>query len=138
MQLKALFLGTYIVYKGPPLCNCPHTAHITSSNMPSDHLSNGPRPPFHQEIEILAVAVTSWHLIWAATVALSVSWLGLVAYRVYFHPLAKFPGPRLAAATSWYEFYYDVVKDGMMCYQLPKLHARYGIIYLNPVSVFLC
>lgn len=52
--------------------------------------------------------------------------VGLVVYRLYFHPLAAFPGPRLAAATAWWEFYYDVVRDGELVFQLPRLHAKYG------------
>ena len=51
---------------------------------------------------------------------------GLV-YRLYFSPLAKFPGPRIAAATLWYEFYYDVVKGGRYTWKIGELHDHYGI-----------
>ncbi|KAJ0337554.1 hypothetical protein COL922a_006655 [Colletotrichum nupharicola] len=51
--------------------------------------------------------------------------IGLRFYRLFFHPLRKIPGPWYAAATSWYEFYYDVVLDGQLVRQYPILHEKY-------------
>lgn len=52
--------------------------------------------------------------------------VGLGAYRLYFHPLAKVPGPRLAALTSWYCTYYDVYLGGQYLWKIRDLHAQYG------------
>jgi hypothetical protein len=46
--------------------------------------------------------------------------------RLYFHPLAKIPGLRIAAATSWYEFYHDVICDGTYVKNFMRLHKEYG------------
>ena len=47
-------------------------------------------------------------------------------YRLYLSPLAKFPGPKLAALTLWYEFYYDVVKRGKYTWRIAEMHKQYG------------
>lgn len=47
-------------------------------------------------------------------------------YRLYFHPLSKFPGPKLAAITSGYEFYYNVVRRGMFIWEIERMHQQYG------------
>jgi hypothetical protein len=46
--------------------------------------------------------------------------------RLFLHPLAVIPGPKLAALTSWYEFYYDVIQPGQYVWHIQNLHAKYG------------
>lgn len=55
--------------------------------------------------------------------------------RLYFHPLARFPGPPLAALTLWYKAYFDIIMDGGWTEHLDSLHAAYGEISF-PVSRF--
>lgn len=47
-------------------------------------------------------------------------------YRITLHPLAKFPGPTLAALTYKYEFYFDGIKGGRFTKQIQRLHQIYG------------
>lgn len=42
------------------------------------------------------------------------------------HPLSKFPGPRLAAASYAYEFWFDMVQKGRYTHEIKRLHEIYG------------
>lgn len=68
---------------------------------------------------------TSYLLYYIAIAVLLWTVYGVV-YRLYLHPLSHFPGPKLAIATYWYEFYYDVIKRGRYTWKLKELHAQYG------------
>ena len=50
----------------------------------------------------------------------------LAIYRNSVHPLAKYPGPKLAAASYWYEYYYDVTMKGRYIWKIMDLHEQYG------------
>ncbi|KAG6004627.1 hypothetical protein E4U21_000903 [Claviceps maximensis] len=75
--------------------------------------------------------------LWAPLLAL-LCYVALIVYRLYFHPLAGIPGPKLAAATSWYEFYYEVIGRGVFCWQIKRMHDMYGpIVRINPKEVHI-
>ncbi|KIK56939.1 hypothetical protein GYMLUDRAFT_145791, partial [Collybiopsis luxurians FD-317 M1] len=57
----------------------------------------------------------------------------LVLYRLFFHPLHKFPGPVLAALTNWYEIYYNIIHEGGLPAEIERLHKLYGpVIRIGP------
>lgn len=57
--------------------------------------------------------------------------VGGAVYQLYLSPLAKFPGPKLAALTLWYEFYFDVVKQGRYTWEIAKMHEQFGNIWVS-------
>ncbi|OOO05330.1 cytochrome P450 [Aspergillus oryzae] len=76
---------------------------------------------------------------WMALVAIAgLFWITRIFYRLYFHPLAKIPGPKLAAASHLLEFYYDVILGGKFLFQVEKMHQKYGpIVRINPKEVHI-
>lgn len=52
-------------------------------------------------------------------------------YRVNWHPVASFPGPKAAAATNLYGAYDDLNRDGSLCKKVAQLHDKYG---MSPIS----
>ena len=62
----------------------------------------------------------------ALSLAVPASILGVIVYRLYFHPLAKVPGPKLAAITWLYQTYYSFVGGSRFYLEIEKLHQIYG------------
>jgi hypothetical protein len=65
-------------------------------------------------------------LAWGLYVIYSAIW-GL-----HLSPIARFPGPKLAALTQWYEMYYDIVKGGIYVWKIGEHHEEYGTPLLSP------
>ncbi|EXJ65821.1 uncharacterized protein A1O5_11062 [Cladophialophora psammophila CBS 110553] len=54
-------------------------------------------------------------------------------YRITFHPLAKFPGPKLAGMSSLYQAWFDLRSSTSYIKQFHAFHKRYGpIVRITP------
>ncbi|KAK8024999.1 hypothetical protein PG990_002822 [Apiospora arundinis] len=79
-----------------------------------------------EAISKLREGILSWGNI--ATIVV-VYFATLSIYRLMLHPLASFPGPKLAAITRYYEAYYDLVRTGQYTFKITELHKKYGNPY---------
>lgn len=52
--------------------------------------------------------------------------LTVAAYRLYLHPLADVPGPRMCALTELYELWWDCIMEGQFFKRVQEMHDRYG------------
>ena len=76
--------------------------------------------------------LTVWPVTTAA-ISISLYVILLYTYRLTLHPLAKFPGPRLAAVTFWFELYHDFFRGGQYLFRIRDMHAKYGhIVRISP------
>jgi hypothetical protein len=68
------------------------------------------------------------HLVIITGLLLLVVSLGvtLAIRQIFYHPLSKFPGPRLAALTPLYKTYYEVFRGGELLRRIQELHNMHG------------
>jgi hypothetical protein len=66
------------------------------------------------------------HVVIALCLGILLLTAATVIHRLYFSPLSKFPGPKLAAATLWYEFYFNIIRGGNFMWEIERMHKKYG------------
>jgi len=79
-------------------------------------------------LELLPSNPGTLQIVSIGLLGLLLSFIARRAYSVYLGPSSKFPGPKLAASTLWYEFYYDVILKGKYTFKIKELRQQeYGI-----------
>ncbi|KAK8016874.1 Cytochrome P450 monooxygenase BOA3 [Apiospora rasikravindrae] len=77
-------------------------------------------------------------VVWySVTVLLLAYWIVTCIYNLYFHPLAKYPGPRFAAVSQlWYA---SVYTGGNWPFIIEQAHRKYGdVIRIAPNELSFC
>jgi hypothetical protein len=78
------------------------------------------------------------NVVLASAAAIVLYFISTTIYNLYLSPISKIPGPKLAAATWWYEYYYDVVNYGKFVFKVMGLHNEYGLIVrISPYEVHI-
>ena len=81
-------------------------------------------------------------VLWSSWLTVATSFVlyvaGLYIYRLFFHPLAKFPGPKLAAISTWYEYYWDGIHRGQYIFRIKEMYEKYGpIVRITPEELHI-
>lgn len=72
-------------------------------------------------IPISLSSITAFEALYFVCAFLVVQEVLRIFYRLYLSPIAHFPGPKIAAATWLYQFYFDVVRQGSVSsYRIPS------------------
>jgi len=74
--------------------------------------------------------IAAWQVATAIVLLYVVQFVLKAIYRITLHPLAKIPGPTLAALTFKYEFYFDGIKGGRFTEEIGRLHKIYGTMWM--------
>ena len=65
-------------------------------------------------------------IFWLPLAVAALYGLGIVFQRLVLSPIAKFPGPKLAALTRKYETYYEAYQNYEYLWKIKQLHSKYG------------
>lgn len=100
---------------------------------------------FNTMRSLLAADVQSWALTNKAlglcaitSVCVVLYNIGLTIYRLVFSNLSNFPGPKIAAASYWYEFYYDWLCCGKYIFLIDEMHKKYGSYLRGTTGTLIC
>ncbi|EDP48582.1 benzoate 4-monooxygenase cytochrome P450 [Aspergillus fumigatus A1163] len=75
-------------------------------------------------------------IMWLVAAGLATRVVSCIIYNLFWHPLASFPGPFVAAVTPLYKAYIDLVAKSSLVHTLEKLHSQYGdIVRISPNEI---
>ncbi|KAI1318724.1 cytochrome P450 [Xylariaceae sp. FL0255] len=70
----------------------------------------------------------SWYAVFTvASLGLALYYITDAIYKLYYHPLSRYPGSAIAAvASSWYEWFWNYYQNGRLLFELERLHRIHG------------
>jgi cytochrome P450 len=79
----------------------------------------------------------AWHTAVAGSLYLFSLFASIISYRLFFHPTRSFPGPKLAAISTFWHIYH--IRDSKNFLFLQKLHEKYGeFVRTGPNEISIC
>lgn len=84
----------------------------------------------------LALSVPLLGVLGTTLMLLTMYGMVVAAYRLFLHPLASFPGPKLASISSAYGAAWDYFGQGSYIFECERMHNKYGTDIPNSDSPF--